>query len=97
MNEYLSLSTLQWCIKQLRHLEFDISQPASNPVMPHRTIYLQLRTALTTHLASGNLPELGLSVKPTGALNWQPPPLQTEGVQEGHLAGDGADDDVLEN
>jgi hypothetical protein len=58
--------------------------------MPHRTVYLQLRTALDQHLASGNLPELGLSIKPTGALNWQSMP--TKNVQQADLVGDDADD-----
>ena len=63
--------------------------------MPYRTIYLQLRTALDVHLQSDNLSELDLALKPTGAFDWQPL-LQEENVQQVHLAGDGADDDVFD-
>lgn len=86
---------MQWCNEQLLHLGFNHSQSASDLVAPHRTIYLQLRTAINQHLVSGSLPELGVLVKPTGALNWQGP-TGVENLQETSLAGDGADDEILE-
>lgn len=79
MNEYLPLATLQWCKEQLQQLGFDPSQPADDPLTPHRTIYLQLRTAINQHLTNEDMPELGLSTKPTGAFNWQGP-MDTENV-----------------
>jgi hypothetical protein len=39
---------------------------------------------------SGNSAGLCLSIKPTGALDWQPVPTET--VREVDLAGDGAND-----
>jgi hypothetical protein len=75
----------------LQRLGFNAFKPASDHLRPHRTIYLQLRTAINEHLASGDLPELGLSLKPTGAFDWQPVPAET--VREVDLMND----DVAEN
>ena len=41
---------------------------------------------------SGNFAGLGLSIKPIGALDWQP--VSTETGREVDLAGDGIDDDA---
>lgn len=95
MNEYLPATTLTWCETQLQRLGFDITQPVSDPTAPYRDIYLQLRTALDEHILSGSEPELGLSIKPTGALNWQPPD-EIGAVRHVHLAGDGADNDGID-
>jgi hypothetical protein len=89
MEEYLPPNTYQWCQDQLHQLHFDISEPPEDVKIPYRTIYLQLRTALDQHLASGDLPELGLSAKPTGALDWHP--VSTENVRRVELVGDDAD------
>lgn len=52
---------------------------------------------MNQHIISGNLPELGLSSKPTGALNWQLE--QRENIQEVDLVDDDVvdDDEVDEN
>ena len=92
MDEYLPPLTLKWCQDYLQRLKFDPSQPASDPTAPHRTIYLQLRTAVSEHLMNDEEPELRLSEKPTGALGWQP--VQTENVRRVELIGDDAEIDV---
>jgi hypothetical protein len=64
--------------------------PVSLPPTKVGTIYLQLCTVLNTYLMSNNSAELGLSIKPTDALDWQPVPTET--VREVDLADDGAND-----
>lgn len=91
MDEYLPSTTYIWCQNQLQQLGFDLTQSTSESTIDHRTIYLQLRTALNDHILSGNEPELGMSRKPIGALNWQP--AERETVREMDLGGDGAEDD----
>jgi hypothetical protein len=95
MDEYLPPSTFQWCREQLQQLGFDPSQPANDASAPHRTIYLQLRTIIDQHLTNGNVPELGLSIKPTGAFDWQGP-IATDNVQEAQLAGEDPDEETME-
>lgn len=92
MNEYLPPSTWKWCQDYLQQLGFNSSQPASDSTAPHRTIYLQLRTAVAEHLMSNKEPKLGLTVKPTGAFDWQP--VQMDHVREVELADDDVEDEV---
>ena len=81
---------MKWCQEYLQQLGFNSSQPASDPTAPHRTIYLQLRTAVNEHMTSNMLPELSLSERPTGAFDWQP--SQTENVREVEFTGDDAEE-----
>ena len=87
--------THQWCEEILQRFEFNASEPTSDPLTPHRTTYLQLRAAINEHLVSGDLPELGLSPKPTGALNWQP--IQAETVRQVDLMNDDTDNCAVDN
>jgi hypothetical protein len=86
---------MKWCQEYLQQLGFNPSQPASDSIAPHRTIYLQLRTAINEHLISNMTPELSLSRRPTGAFDWQPSP--TENVREVGFAGDDAGEDMEDN
>ncbi len=92
MNEYLPSVTMKWCQEYLQQLGFNPSQPISDLVAPHRTIYLQLRTAINEHLTSGMVPHLSLSQRPTGAFDWQPSP--TENVREVGFIGDDAGENM---
>jgi hypothetical protein len=90
MDEYLPPSTYAWCQNQLQQLGFDPISSLDNSEAPHRTVYLQLRAALNNHIDEGNISQLALSEKPTGALSWQPSRenIRTEDVQEVSLVGD---------
>ena len=92
MNEYLPSDTLKWCQDHLQELGFNVRQQISDATAPHRTIYLQLRTAINERLLNDGVPELRLSEKPVGAINWQP--LQTEDVRQIQLVGDLMENDA---
>jgi hypothetical protein len=62
-----------------------------DPIKPYHTIYLELHTRIQEHIDRGNLSELCLLKKPTGAFNWQPG--EDGNVPHVYLGGDRAEDD----
>ena len=92
MNEYLPLSTLQWCEQKVRDLGLRDLDADRNPISydrgsPHREVYLALRTAIQDHIRSGVLPHLRKTVHPTNATRWTPDPQIVRSFEE--TGGDG--------
>lgn len=81
LDEYLPAITADWCRTKLQDLGFD---PTSSQGISEffRTTYLQLREAVLVHITSGAEPQLGLCVKPTGALNWEPTEAFVRDIQD---------------
>lgn len=75
-DEYLPQETYDWTYKQLSELGFDPKNPPNHSnndrFSPYRTIFIELRQRIITHIQEGLQPTLGLSVRPTGGFNWQP-------------------------
>jgi hypothetical protein len=76
IDEYLPPETYTWTRNQLLELLYDPQQPppiASDHILtPFRTIYLELRSRIQTHIQGGLQPILQLSQPPTGAFDWDP-------------------------
>jgi hypothetical protein len=59
---------------------------------PHRTIFIELRQRIITHIAMGLQPILRLSVRPTGGFNWRP----GQEIQEAEIGFDQIEDSSYE-
>lgn len=77
IDEYLPLITKNWCDMTLQNLDYDLNDinaenSFSDGSRMHRTMYLELKTAIADHINNKSEPELSLCTRPTGGRNWQP-------------------------
>lgn len=77
LNTYLPLETKNWCDEKLAAFGHQYTRVNAGEYFPdgsrvHCQVYLKLREALNTHIASGLEPHLSLCTKPTGAWDWNP-------------------------
>src|SRR6266480_5889263 len=77
IDEYLPATTRLWCKQQLIRLGFEGGKVSAEDAFPdgsrpHCEAYIQLRTAATNHVLSGNEPELAETAPPRGARNYKP-------------------------
>jgi hypothetical protein len=87
-DKYLPPATWNWTNSQLLELDFDARNPPDHSggdvFSPHRTIYLELRARINSHIDQELEPILSLSTRPREGFNWQP----LLGVQEAEVAYD---------
>ena len=75
---------------------FDPDDPSTHleedPKAPYLAVYLELRNRVGLHMQQHLLPELGLSLKPVGALDWQPDTLPADEIELASYQEDSSDE-----